>query len=142
MALEFPEDFPFNEKPAAQAEVERPQPAPQPRLTLAVPPPGTRERRKAPRQTLVAKAVVRSEAHSHMVASGFLSNISMSGVGFHTRKPLHIGEKYQLRIEVGPMKWASRLRIVTCQPHGDTFDIGAEFVGNELATLSRRELAA
>ena len=89
-----------------------------------------------------AKAIVRSEAHSHMVASGFLSNISMSGVGFHTRRPLRVGDKYQLRVEVGPMKWASRLRVVSCLPHGDTYDVGAEFIGNDLASLTRRELAA
>jgi hypothetical protein len=101
-----------------------------------------RERRRAPRQTLVAKATVRSDAQATVVASGFLSNISMSGVGFHTRRPLTIGEKYQLRIEVGPMKWASRLRVVSCMAMGDTWDVGAEFVGNDLAQITRREIAA
>ena len=101
-----------------------------------------RDRRRAPRQTLVAKATVRCESQAVVIASGFLSNISMSGVGFHTRKPLRIGEKYQLRVEVGPMKWASRLRVVSCMAHGDTYDVGAEFVGNELASLARREFAA
>jgi hypothetical protein len=101
-----------------------------------------RDRRRAPRQTLVAKATVRCESQAVVVASGFLSNISMSGVGFHTRKPLRVGDKYQLRVEVGPMKWASRLRVVSCMAHGDTYDVGAEFVGNELASLGRREFAA
>jgi hypothetical protein len=40
------------------------------------------------------------------------------------------------------MKWASRLRVVTCKAVGDTWDIGAEFVGNDLAQLTRREIAA
>jgi hypothetical protein len=101
-----------------------------------------RERRRSPRQTLVAKATVRSDVQATVVASGFVSNISMAGVGFHTRRPLQVGEKYQLRVEVGPMKWASRLRVVTCKPVGDTWDVGAEFVGNDLTQLSRREIAA
>jgi hypothetical protein len=171
MALEFPDDFPFNRRqPIAVEEQALPEAAPAaaaaPALALAPAPvmtfprvaetaaeeapaapvvlPAGRERRRAPRQTLVAKAAVRSESQAHLVASGFVSNISMNGVGFHTRRPLRIGEKYQLRVEVGPMRWASRLRIVACAPHGDsgTFDIGAEFVGNELETLARRELAA
>jgi hypothetical protein len=108
---------------------------------MLAPRPG-RERRRSPRQTLVAKATVRSDVQATVVASGFVSNISMAGVGFHTRRPLQVGEKYQLRIEVGPMKWASRLRVVTCKPVGDTWDVGAEFVGNDLAQLARREIAA
>ena len=152
MALEFPSDFPFNRKQsdaaATQAATEPAPAIPSARPVAALAEaaaalPSGRDRRRAPRQTLVAKATVRSEVQSHIVASGFLSNISMSGVGFHTRRPLQIGEKYQLRVEVGPMRWASRLRVVSCQEHeAGTFDVGAEFVGNELETYARRELAA
>ena len=165
MALEFPEGFPFNrrqpiavDEPAMPETRPAPAPAPAPVMTFPrlapaiaedapmapVVLPAGRERRRAPRQTLVAKATVRSESQAHLVASGFVSNISMNGVGFHTRRPLRIGEKYQLRVEVGPMRWASRLRVVSCAPHGDsgTFDVGAEFVGNELSQLTRREIAA
>jgi hypothetical protein len=124
---------------------QRPAPTPLMRLVGAeqmLAPRHVRERRRSPRQTLVAKATVRSDVQATVVASGFVSNISMAGVGFHTRRPLQVGEKYQLRIEVGPMKWASRLRVVTCKPVGDTWDVGAEFVGNDLAQLARREIAA
>ena len=133
---------------APKREVIRSQrPAPTPLMRLVgteqvLPSRPIRERRRSPRQTLVAKATVRSDVQATVVASGFVSNISMAGVGFHTRRPLQVGEKYQLRVEVGPMKWASRLRVVTCKPVGDTWDIGAEFVGNDLAQLSRREIAA
>ncbi len=167
MALEFPDDFPFNRRQPVEAEIPVAVAAAEPVIDVApvapevtfprlaaaavteAPPapvalPAGRERRRTPRQTLVAKASVRSAAKAHLVASGFVSNISMTGVGFHTRKPLRIGEKYQLRLEVGPMRWASRMRIVSCAAHDDsgTFDVGAEFVGNELETLARRELAA
>ena len=105
--------------------------------------PRAHERRRSPRQTLVAKAVVRSEFNQNTVATGFLSNISMLGVGFHTRRPLSVGEKFQLRLELGPMKWATRLRVVSCQPHDSgTYDVGAEFIGSDLVDRVQRELAA
>lgn len=105
--------------------------------------PRAQERRRSPRQTLVAKAVVRSEFNQNTLATGFLSNISMLGVGFHTRRPLTVGEKFHLRLELGPMKWATRLRVVSCQPHDSgTFDVGAEFIGNDLSEHVRRDLAA
>lgn len=105
--------------------------------------PRAHERRRSPRQTLVAKAVVRSEFNQNTVATGFLSNISMLGVGFHTRRPLAVGEKFQMRLELGPMKWATRLRVVTCQPHDSgTYDVGAEFIGSDLVDHVRRDLAA
>lgn len=105
--------------------------------------PRSGERRRSPRQTLVAKAVVRSEANSNTVATGFLSNISMLGVGFHTRKPLTVGEKFQLSLELGPMKWATRLRVVACQQHDSgTFDVGAEFIGSDLTAVVARGVAA
>jgi hypothetical protein len=105
--------------------------------------PRAHERRRSPRQTLVAKAVVRSEFNQNTVATGFLSNISMLGVGFHTRRPLAVGEKFQMRLELGPMKWATRLRVVSCQPHDSgTYDVGAEFIGSDLVDRVQRELAA
>lgn len=68
------------------------------------------------------------------MASGFESNISMNGVGFHTKKPLAIGEKYRITPDVGPLKWNSRLRVVSCRQgmESETLDVGAEFIGNEL----------
>lgn len=143
MALDFPPDFPFNrpaekQQPVATAE---PRPVPSavvPQLVMA---PATRpgvERRRAARQTLVAKASIRPDTNVQMASltsAGFVSNISMNGVGFHTRKPLAIGEKYRITLELGPMKWSSRMRIVSCRhhPESETFDVGAEFVGNELS---------
>ena len=103
---------------------------------------GRPDRRRSPRQTLVAKAVIRPDLSAGMIApssvsAGFVSNISMNGVGFHTRRPLAVGEKYRITLEVGPMKWSTRLRIVCCQEHDSgTYDVGAEFIGNELAARS------
>jgi hypothetical protein len=125
---------PVNAKALAQSTAPAPVNAIYPRAN---------ERRRSPRQTLVAKAVVRSEFNQNTVATGFLSNISMLGVGFHTRRPLAVGEKFQMRLELGPMRWATRLRVVSCQPHDSgTYDVGAEFIGNDLVDKVQRDLAA
>lgn len=107
--------------------------------------PAKADRRRAPRQTLVARATVQAEDSGMGVGAGYVSNISMVGIGFHTRRPLEVGQKYHIRLEVGPMKWSTRLRVVSCNPHDTgTWDVGAEFVGNDLSIplRQRRELAA
>lgn len=109
-------------------------------------PPPTIERRRAARQTLVARATIRPDnplGPGGPSAVGYVSNISLLGIAFHTRKPLSANERYQIKLEVGPMKWTSRLRIVSCQPHASgTWDVGAAFVANELSPRRQRDLAA
>lgn len=142
--FEVPESAPMTvaSRPSAPAPGHMPARAPDHTPVEAVYP-RAQERRRSPRQTLVAKAVVRSEFNQNTLATGFLSNISMLGVGFHTRRPLTVGEKFHMRLELGPMKWATRLRVVSCQPHDTgTYDVGAEFIGNDLTDHVRRDLAA
>jgi hypothetical protein len=113
---------------------------PIPQLTMhpaAAARPAGAERRRAPRMTLVAKATIRPDTPVQMpslTAQGFVSNISMNGVGFHTRKPLETGGTYRISLELGPLKWACRFRVVSCRhhPESETFDCGGEFIGNEL----------
>ncbi len=101
------------------------------------------ERRRAPRQTLVAKAIIGADAHPGPVATGFISNISALGVGFHTRRELPVGGNFMMRLELGPLKWWTRLRVVSCQLHGTgTWDVGAEFVGAEPAAPAASAIAA
>ena len=104
------------------------------------------ERRRSVRQTLVARATIRPETNFAGIgpmAAGYLSNISLKGVGLHTRRPLVVGERYLLKLEVGPMRWQSRVKVVTCQPHASgTYDVGAEFIANELQVRAPRDLAA
>jgi len=101
------------------------------------------DRRRSPRQTLVARAVIRSEPGQVPVGTGFISNISALGVGFHTRQRLAVGETFQFRVEAGPLNWATRLRVVSCQPHeSGTYDIGAEFVAADLSERPVQEIAA
>ena len=101
------------------------------------------ERRRSPRQTLVAKATLHPEGHDAAVATSFMSNVSALGVGFHTRRALPVGARYQMRVELGPVKWAARLRVVSCQMHGDgTWDVGAEFLQEDCSTIEPPAQAA
>lgn len=128
----FSDEFPFN-RPESQAQAEAPAVAAT-----------ARNRRRSVRQTLIAKAMLRADDAPAASRPVFVSNISMLGIAFHSRIPLPAGEKYQIKLEVGPMQWASRVRVVSCTENEDgSYDCGAEFVGNELdyrtraATLAR-----
>jgi len=158
MSTAFPDEFPFNRRRqdvppqalesaqqvrqlSAQTEVfstfeirEQRKTAALPELRVTPPPLGT-ERRRAARQTLVARATIKPQSNfrSGPLAAGYVSNISMKGVGLHTRRPLIVGESYHIKLEAGPLKWQSRMRIVSCQQHeSGTYDVGAEFIANEL----------
>ena len=141
----FHDGFPFSRRKPEATPPPVPAVAPEPAPVISsirptTPPPiPARDRRRSPRQTLVARAMVRSE-RSLAVACGYVSNISMNGIAFHVRRPLAEGEHFHIRIELGPMKWSNRLRVVTCREHAEsgTFDVGAEFVGNELAVAGRQ----
>ena len=104
--------------------------------------PAASERRRSPRQTFVAKAVIRAEANAAAVTVGFTSNISTLGIGLHTRRPLPVGETFQMHVELGPVKWAARLRVVSCKLHGGTWDVGAEFVESDSAAAAPLAMAA
>ena len=154
VALTFLDYFAFNRRrayPLAPRAAVPVEPAPRPEALMSRPEhndcntadcadgstaaPARPERRRAPRQTLVARIVLTGDASPTPVTTGFISNISALGIGFHTRRPLAVGGNYQMRIELGPMRWATRLRVVTCKPHGTgSYDVGAEFVAGEVVT--------
>jgi hypothetical protein len=163
MSTAFPDDFPFNRRrqdlppqalesaqqvcqPTASTEVfssfeirEQRKAAALPELRITPPPLGN-ERRRAARQTLVARATIKPESNFRggPLAAGYVSNISMKGVGFHTRRPLIVGESYHIKLEAGPLKWQCRMRVVNCDAHeSGTYDVGAEFIANELIRDSR-----
>ncbi len=117
----FTDEFPFNRPPS-----------PQPVLSAETQP-GPEERRRAVRQTFIAKATLRSGLIPAAARPIYVRDISMLGIAFQSRIPMENGDKHDLSLEVGPMRWASRVRIVSCTPNADqTFNVGAEFVGNEI----------
>ena len=90
------------------------------------------ERRKTPRQPLRAKASFRGEADVTAVRTVRLVNLSLKGVRFWSGQPMAAGDRGDVRMEAGPIKWNSRVRVVSCTRQGEGFDIGCEFVANEL----------
>jgi hypothetical protein len=98
------------------------------------------ERRRSPRQALRAKAIFRAESKAALSGPVQIMNMSMLGLRFWSKHAICAGDKGAIRMEVGPLKWNSKLRVVSCVSCGeDGFAIGCEFVGNE---LSRTRAAA
>jgi hypothetical protein len=55
------------------------------------------------------------------------------GVRLISPHPIDVQQKAQIRLEVGPLKWSTRLRVVTCQQEGSgRFHLGCQFIGNEM----------
>jgi hypothetical protein len=158
MAALFPDDFPFNSRtpsvdsvssityaePMQAVEPIAPAaPAPAPIIepvapVTAVPttpahPPPSSERRKALRHTLVARAQLRADMGFTSLVNVDVQNISLIGVRFLSQHPIDAQQKAQLRMEAGPLRWSSRVRVVTCQAdNAGRYHIGCQFVGNEM----------
>lgn len=100
--------------------------------------PPTPDRRVAPRSTLVCKGVLFPEEGTP--AKVFLSNISLSGVGFRSVKAMMPGSEHKLVVEAGPMTLRTLVRIVRCDRKDEkTWDVGCMFVRSDLAQEQRRE---
>jgi len=106
-----------------------PMPAPAPAAPLPF-----KDRRRSPRQRMNAKATLRLDNVGGNPLTVEIDNLSLLGVRLRADRELLINDKANIRLEVGPLKWASRLRVINCIRHADTsYTIGCEFVGNELA---------
>jgi hypothetical protein len=146
----FPNEFPFNRpEPGAQEEpisqIQPPTPAlsEEPDVSpalqilatapLSVPNPA-HERRRSPRQTIVARAMIRHDAIRGPAKAVQMTNLSLLGVQFRTTDLFDHDEKANIRLEVGPLRWTSPLRVVHCERNDDgSYTVGAAFIGNELA---------
>ena len=106
-----------------------PIPAPAPVAPLPF-----KDRRRSPRQRMNAKATLRVDTVGGNPLVVEIDNLSLLGVRLRADRELLINDKANIRLEVGPLKWASRLRVINCIQRGDaSYTIGCEFVGNELA---------
>jgi hypothetical protein len=169
MAL-FPDEFPFK-RPGVSASVEpvqeppvehipapasvvAPAPAPAPAVELfedeePIPEPPVsahvavdRERRRSPRQSLIARALVRNERNSGPGWKVDLLNISMLGLRFRSNQSLLPGDVASVKLEVGPVRWATKLRVIhSAKLEDGNYSIGCQFVANELARPSARRAA-
>jgi hypothetical protein len=154
----FPNEFPFNrpeiepgaepissvqppaapqEPAAAPALPEEPEVGPALQILANAPvsvPNPVHERRRSPRQTIVARAMIRHDAVRGPAKPVQMTNLSLLGVQFRTTDMFDKDEKANIRLEVGPLRWTSPLRVVHCEKNQDgSYTIGAAFIGNELA---------
>ena len=91
------------------------------------------ERRKSRRDALTATALVRLDAQQGPPSRVAISEISVAGVRFRSLRPMDLGDKGQIRLEVGPLRWTTRLRVVHCSRDEDgTATIGCAFLRTEL----------
>ena len=92
------------------------------------------ERRRSPRQALAAKGFVRSEDNSVPGWKVDMVNISMLGIRFRSTRALEPGERASVKMELGPLRWSSKLKVVHCDEiDPKNYSIGCEFVANELS---------
>jgi hypothetical protein len=96
------------------------------------------ERRRSPRQAIRARASFRSEADVTAVRSVQVVNLSLVGVRLRSNQPMNVGDRGNVRMEIGPVKWGSRVRVVQCEPGADGYEIGCDFVTNELSARPAR----
>lgn len=91
------------------------------------------ERRKVRRDSMMSGAMVRLDNFHGPPLKVALMDISVAGARFRSAQPVDCGEKAQIRIEVGPLRWTTRLRIVHCEREADgTHTVGCAFLRTEL----------
>jgi len=95
------------------------------------------ERRRSPRQSLRAKAVYRNDLNPAAAGPVQILNFSMCGVRVWSTRSVKVGERATVKMEIGPVKWTGRVKVVTCNPQDDEgYALGCEFATNEVARRS------
>ena len=62
----------------------------------------------------------------------------MLGVRFRSSTSWMSGDRASVKLEVGPLRWTTKLRVVHCWQLDDgNYAIGCEFIANELARPMR-----
>jgi hypothetical protein len=161
--VEFPPEFPFVRRPGKPPVVETPKsdnpPAPpqpaavdkstsapqvlsdEPVAELppveiplpAIPRKHFIERRKFKRDRLTAYALVHIDGAKAPPAKVSLVDISIAGTRFHSNHRMDIGDRLQIRVEVGPFRWTTRMRVIHCTPYDrENCLIGCAFLRTEL----------
>jgi len=92
------------------------------------------DRRRDARLSLVARATLFNEDGVGAPYRIDLRNISIRGCGFAVHGgAMQPGQRYRIKIEMGPMQFTSKLRVVSARSIGfGAHEVGAEFLRNEL----------
>ena len=92
------------------------------------------ERRRSPRQSLRAKAIYRSDANPAGAGPVQVLDLSTGGVRLWSTRPMKKGDRGNVRLEAGPLKWSGRVKVVACDAHDDEgFSVGCEFATYEMS---------
>lgn len=90
------------------------------------------ERRRAPRLPMRVLSIFRGDINPAGAGPVQLINVSMCGVRLWSARPLKIGERGTVKLEVGPVRWSTRVRVIACDSRdGEGFTVGCEFAGCE-----------
>jgi hypothetical protein len=113
--------------PAATAVAEPPAPA-STRAAASKAPAGI-ERRRSPREKLVAPAVLQPSSGDASVDRGVqVQDLSLGGVGFVASEKFDPGEIYRITLGKGPLLLNARVKIISCNKTGHRmYRCGAEF---------------
>lgn len=89
------------------------------------------ENRGSERVKLVAAATLYTELTPHPEEGHkvWMTNISLGGLAFKTRREYEVGDHYHIRLDAGPIDMSAPIRLVWIQKKEDgVFEVGAEFV--------------
>lgn len=124
--LQMPEPQPVAISPPLPTQVA-------PRIEPKRAAPAHAERRKIKRDSLSTSALLRIDGYHGPPTKIELTDISIAGARFRCDRPMDIGEKAQIRLEVGPLRWTTRLRVIHCTRIDAThLIIGCAFLRTEL----------
>lgn len=87
------------------------------------------ERRRSPRETMVAPAVLQPSSGDASVDRGVqVRDLSLGGVGFVAAEKFDPGEVYRITLGKGPLLLNARVKIISCNKMGHRmYRCGAEF---------------
>jgi hypothetical protein len=93
------------------------------------PAPSAVERRRTPREKLVAPAVLQPPSGDASCDRGVqVQDLSLGGVGFQAAEHFAPGEVYRITLGKGPLLLNARVRIISCNKTGHRmYRCGAEF---------------
>jgi hypothetical protein len=91
------------------------------------------ERRKYQRDRMAAQALIHLDGRRLPPAKVTLVDVSIAGARFQASRPLDVGDKLQIRLEVGPFRWTTRMRVIHCtSSDSQNCLIGCAFLRTEI----------
>src|SRR5579859_6372542 len=143
--VEFSPDFPFrrrlaepvappadNVEPLPPAPVAETPTAGQEEIEPSAPKRPLVERRKILRDKMTAPGLIQPDGFKGPPIKVSLIDVSVQGCRFSAPQSLEVGEKLQIRVEAGPFRWTTRMRVIHCTRNGNSSVIGCAFLRTEL----------